>query len=104
MSTASSTHTHRDPSTENNMTKRLAETETDTFRACVFLDVRNNWSASFPATPAGYGLAFIRARAMVAKFGGDSDVFVSEWPDMGCEAGTAVSVGGGCLVSVQWGA
>jgi hypothetical protein len=78
--------------------------QTDTFRVSVFVDVRNNWSASFPATPAGFGRAFNRARAMVAKFGGDIDVFVSEWPDMGSEAGTAVSVGGGCLASVQWGA
>jgi hypothetical protein len=75
---------------------------TDTFRASVFLDVRQNWSASFPATPDGYGLAFRRSRLMVAKFGGDITAFENEWPDLGNFAGTAAAVGGGVLASVQW--
>ena len=76
----------------------------DTFRVTIWLNVRENWSASFPATSEGFGTAFRRARVMVAKFGGSVDVFESEWPDMGNEAGLSVSVGGGCLASVQWGA
>jgi hypothetical protein len=81
-----------------------ARRPSDTFRASVWCDVRNNWSASFPATPDGYGMAFRRGRAMVAKFGGSVAAFESGWPDLGNAAGTALSLGGGCFASVQWGA
>jgi len=80
----------------------MSKNANSTFRAIVHKDIRNNWSAVFPATPDGYGRAFRRARSAVAKFGGSIAEFETAWPDLGCKAGTAVWLGQGVFASVQW--